>query len=228
MILHYARLTQQFIWDFAATRGVAAPYAVRSEDRHLHSIVAMRDAYVDLLTPGGQQPSGKPVFRLNHFELELETFQLKQQQLLMQITADRLSEDYVNKLVYEPLQKAIDFATEDLRWAQLEKDSIDFDVDYGTQQRFSDEAQELVALVEERTILLERAQADLIQRKIEIDSQQRRLKAEQDDLKQRLDLDDQIRELHVYVLPAIGVVDFHTYDGAFVKEDDLICTVKFA
>jgi len=226
MTFQYARPAHHFIWDLATVHGISAPYSVKLKDRYLHSIVAMRDAYVDLLTPSGQLPSGTEVFRLNHHELDLETFQLEQQQLLTKITADRLSEEYVNKYIFMPLEKAIDFAAEDLRWAQEEKSLIDIGKKMGTVHRHSDEAQELVALVEERNILFERGQADLIQRRIEIDSQRRRLKAEEEDLNKRIQLDEQIRKLHLYALPAIGIVDFHTYDGAFVKEDDVICTVK--
>jgi hypothetical protein len=53
------------------------------------------------------------------------------------------------------------------------------------------------------------------------------LKAEQDDLRQRLELDDPINAIHQYVMPTKGIVEFATYNGAFVKKKDPICSIRF-
>jgi hypothetical protein len=197
------------------------------DDPKVHKIVAMDDAYVDLLTPGGALPAGTPLFKLNDPELTLETFKLRQEQLLTKITADRLSDDYVKRLIEAPMKAAIDFATADLAAAKEETNYVQARIDLGTIGVWRDVAQEIVGLVQERTVLLERSRADLIQRQIEIDGQRRRLKAEQDDLQERIELDNQIQDLHRYVMPAKGTVEFETYSGAFVKKKDIICSIRF-
>ena len=53
------------------------------------------------------------------------------------------------------------------------------------------------------------------------------MKAEQDDLKERIELDDHIDPIHQCVKPAEGIVEFATYNGAFIKKKDPICSIRF-
>ena len=201
--------------------------SIKRADRHSHTIVAMIDAYVDFLSSDGSVDSGTPIFKLNSTELTLETFKLRQEELLTGITAARLSDEYVDRLIYEPMKAAIAFAGTDLESAKTEDANLHLRLDIGSAKMWKEEAQEMVGLVQERRVLLERASADLIQRQIEIDGQRRRLAAERADLKQRIDLDNKINAIHQYVCPARGTVEFETYHGAFVKEKDHICTIRF-
>jgi hypothetical protein len=160
-------------------------------------------------------------------DLELETFRLQQDQLLAQITEDRLSERYVEELVYAPMRAAIEFAQEDFEGAKRYAGNIDIRLKtLGSLKQLSVPVQEYIGLLEERTALLERARADFIQRQIEINGQRRRLKAEQDDLEERLKVNQKINEIHTYVMPFDGFVEFKTFNGAFVRKRDQICVVS--
>lgn len=202
-------------------------YLVKSNDPRAHTVIAMRDAYVDFNATSGHAVQDTLLFTLNNPELTIESFRLQQEQLLAEITADRLSKEYVEQLIFTPMQATIDFAAEDLKFAQEQTQMVKALIHRGDLYEGGAAQQETVALVEGRRIILERAQADFIQRTIEIEGQRRRLNAEQADLVQRIQLDANIKKLHQYILPASGNVEFFTYSGAFVKENDSICSVLF-
>lgn len=135
-----------------------------------------------------------------------------------------LSEHYVEELVYAPVRAAIEVAQEDFEGAKRYTGIIDIRMKkLGAVEEQSAPVEEYIGLLEERTALLERARADFIQRQIEINGQRRRLKAEQDDLKERLKLNQKINEIHMYVMPFDGFVEFKTFNGAFVRKHDQIC-----
>jgi hypothetical protein len=192
-----------------------------------HAVVCMCDAYVDVLAHEGAVSTGTAVFTLNTMELALETFRLQQDQLLAKITEDRLSERYVEELVYGPMRAAIEFAQEDVNGAKRYCEQIELRLfKLGSLAFLSPSVEEYIGLLQERTALLERARADLIQRQIEINGQRRRLKAEKDDIEARLKLNQQINEIHTYVMPFDGFVEFKTFNGAFVKKRDELCIVS--
>ena len=204
-----------------------AIYSARSNSSTSQTIVAMHDAYVDFLVSEGAVLAGQAVFVLNNSELVRETFKLNQELLLSEITAARLDDVYVEQLIYGPLKGAVEFAQSDLDAASKEDNEISTQIKFGKLATFSLEAIEIVGLVEEKSALLSKAKAELIQRQIEIDGQKRRLKSEQTDLAQRIELNKKIYELHKFSPPQQGIVKFHTYSGGFVREDDPICTIAF-
>jgi hypothetical protein len=204
-------------------------FAVEADEisRGRHTIFAMSDGYIDLRVTEGTVNSGVTLFRLNDAELDLESFRLQQQQLLAGIIADRLSNDYVQKLIILPLTRAVDFAAQDLENARYAEGAVRGDLSSGQINPWSREAMDNAGIVDQRNILLTKAQADLVQKQIEIDAQRRRLNAELQDLAERIVLNAEIRKLHQYSMPQRGEVQFQTFGGAFLKKRDPICTVEF-
>jgi hypothetical protein len=205
------------------------PYdvAVDAIDSKRHTIIAMNNAYVELLATDGDVLADLPLFYLNEPQLSLESFRLKQKLLLCEITAKRLSDDYVSQLIWDPMSKAVKSAESDLVDAIHYRDTIRALEANGGLSLLSDLGQEIVGLTGERQMLAWRAQTDLTQKQIEIDGQRRRLKAEQDELNQLIELNEQISDLHKYSMPRKGAVEFETYSGAFLKKGDAICAIRF-
>jgi hypothetical protein len=192
-----------------------------------HKIIAMIDAYIELPVSDGIVEAGKTLFTLNDAELDLESFSLQQKKLLAGITADRLSEEYVQSLIISPLTQAISLAKQDYENAILANEVVQVDFKALKISAWSPEFTNNAGLIDQRNILLTKANANLLQKQIEIDSQRRRLKAELQDLDDSIALNEEIRELHQYRMPQKGDVEFETFSGAFVKKRDQICTIKF-
>jgi hypothetical protein len=195
--------------------------------KNKHTIIAMIDGYIDLPVSDGIVDAGTILFTLNDAELDLESFTLQQKKLLAGITADRLSEEYVQSLIISPLTQAIDLANQDYQDAILANDAVQIDFKAGIIATWSPEFTDNAGLVDQRNILLTKAQANLLQKQIEIDSQRRRLSAEMQDLDASIALNGEIKKLHQYCMPQKGDVQFETFGGAFLRKQDQICTIKF-
>lgn len=202
-----------------------ATYSVESFELQNETIIAMRDSYVDFQS-GDESPAvGELVFALNTFELEQETFRLAQELLVSQIAASRLDPEYLEKLIYEPMNAGIELADSDVAHAQLEEYLIRRMVDAGSATIL--EVAEAVAQVADRKVILETVQVQLLQRQIEIDGQTRRLRAEQRDLNERILLNAKIKELAEFRMPRPGRVEYQSFTGAFVEEGDAICRIRY-
>jgi hypothetical protein len=197
-------------------------YSAKSITDKQQTIFCLRNCYVNFLAEGPARTDDL-VFQLNTFELDRETFKLQQQQLLLKLTEDRLATEYVNKLIFEPLDTAVQVADGDLAAATMEFNAA--------QQQFKDgkitEAglKAAEARVAERRIILEKAKIDREQKEVEINSQRRRVRAERQDLEERIMLDQKIREIHEYRMPFSGTIEVHSYSAAFLEKGDPICTI---
>lgn len=184
----------------------------------------MRNSFLDFVAPGGKMKAGDVVFKLNTLELDRETFKLAVELQNARLTEKRLSQAFLDRLVMKPLLAGVDFASADLQAARNELRIAIERFEVGELTRV--DVVIASAQVSERESLLARAHSDLTQRTIEIDGQQRRLKAQLQDLNERIALNARIRELHMYHLPADGEVKIFGFEGAFVEEGDLICEVS--
>ncbi|MDX0648843.1 hypothetical protein GOD00_30850 [Sinorhizobium medicae] len=191
-----------------------------SADRQ--TIFALRDCYLDELRVGDAL-AGDAVFRLNSFEVDRSLFKLAQELAMLQLTEDRLGEQYINTLVLEPMRAAVELARSDISAAEeeLRAEQARFEVGEATR------ADVLMAegRLAGRRIILLKGEIDLGQRKVEIDTQRRRLSAAETDLSNRGQLNMKIRELYEYHMPFAGSIEPHSYGGAFVEEGDPICTI---
>lgn len=186
-------------------------------------IFALRDCYIDELATGNSR-TGSIVFRLNTFELDRETFKLAQELTLLKITEERLEQSYVEELVIAPLQAAVQLAESDA--AAAEDEFRETEERHNAGQVTSVDVALAKARLAERRVIWEKSRIDLGQRSLELEVQRRKFEAEQDDLKQRIELNSQIRKVHQFSMPFEGYVEAHTYAGAFVEEGDPICTVS--
>jgi hypothetical protein len=183
----------------------------------------MRNSYIDYVAPTRRLAKNAVVFKLNMFDLDRETFRLRQQLELSRLAAERLEEGYLNDFVFKPLQAGIDYAQQSLADSQdiLKETNNWFNVGVLTRA----DVGRATADVFDKQSLLGRAQIDLIQRQIEVDGQKRRLSAQQTDINERIALNGKLSDISQYLMPADGTVEWHTYLGAFVEKADPICTI---
>jgi chromosome segregation ATPase len=179
---------------------------------------------VDWLVSDGTVGSNEDVFRLNTFELDRETFKLLQELEFSKLTAARLEQQYVDELVFKPLNAAQILAKSDLDAAKEELEQTKDRLTAGEVTRV--EVSRAMARLAERKANLGRSETNLAQRKLEIEQQTRRLIAEQTDLASRIRLNQLIRDIHVYRTQRAVSVETHTHEGAFVEEGDPICTIR--
>jgi hypothetical protein len=92
---------------------------VKSLSVDRQTIFALDDCYLDDCVSGTVE-KGSLVFSLNTFELDRETFKLAQQLALLKITEDRLQQNYIDTLIFKPLDAAIELATSDAAAAEAE------------------------------------------------------------------------------------------------------------
>jgi multidrug resistance efflux pump len=201
----------------------AATYSVKSLSSDQQTIFALKDSYLDL-SVDGRLTAGTIVFSLNTFELDRQTFKLERELALLELSERRLDPDYVSTLILKPLQAAIETAQSDLDVAN--------DALKQTQDRFNiglvtlTDLKMAQARVADKTITVDRAQLALNQRQLDLETLRRRLDAEKADLKQRTELNEQIRKVHQFAMPFAGTVTAHSYTGAFVEKGDPICTIS--
>jgi hypothetical protein len=199
---------------------------VKSNSPEVQIIFALRDCFIDRLINAGVAKAGATVFQLNTFEIDLESFRLAQERLLADIAAARLDPEYLDKLIYQPLEASIALAEGDEKAAaeELAQAKRGFEVGVATIVDVND-AQ---ARFSERRGLILRPRIDLLQRQIDVEGQRRRFAAELKDLTERIVLNQGIREVNSFAAPRDCSVELHTYEGAFVEKGDPICTIRFA
>jgi hypothetical protein len=200
-----------------------AIYSAKSLSANQQTIFALANCYLNSCV-AGRVDKGALVFSLNTFELDRESFKLAQQLALLKITEDRLDNAYLDELIFKPLDAAIELATSDASAAQAELVEMQERLKAGQVTRV-DVVQAEVRL-HERNVIIQKATLDRAQRGFETDLQKKRCSAQKDDLLKRLELNDQIREIHTFAMPFAGTVSLHTYAGAFLEKGDPICTVS--
>jgi multidrug resistance efflux pump len=203
-----------------------AIYSVKSNGEKQQTIFAMQDCYVDVLSKMAVVGLNEELFRLNALEVDRENFKLEQELEMNKLTEERLDKDYLDSLIYGPLNAAIEMATAVVEETQEELREYRERFQVGEVTR-TDVAQAEGRLAEKQ-ILLVKAKNDKMQKDIEIESQQRRFAAERQDLAERIDLNIKIRELYAYKSQFAGKVTYHTYQGAFIEKGDPICTIDVA
>jgi hypothetical protein len=208
-----------------APRSASDIYSVRSNSASKENIFAMRDCYVDYINEAKYVEPDELLFSLNGFEIDRETYKLKQELLLSQITDRRLTEDYVRDFVFRPMEATIDVAQSDLEAAEVEVEYERRQLEIG--EGLPGDLTRAEIALEEKRIIVDQAESDLIQRQIEIDGQRRRLAAEQEDYNQRLRLNGKIKEMHEFRVSRKCRVTWHTWQGAFVEEGDPMCTLDY-
>jgi hypothetical protein len=183
----------------------------------------MKDCYLDHLVEG-RSTAGEVVFSLNSFETVRNTFKLAQELAMLKLTEARTARDYTQALIIEPLEAAVALAEADAEVAAGELRIIEERCQVGELTRV--EVAMAVARVDERKLILRKAEIDLGQKVLELDIQTRQVAAAREDLERRLVLNDKIRSIHEYYMPFSGTITVHSYPGAFVEEGDPICTVR--
>jgi hypothetical protein len=201
----------------------AATYSVKSLSPDQQTIFALRDSYLDL-SVDGRLAAGAIVFSLNTFELDRQTFKLERELALLELSERRLDPDYVSTLIIKPLQAAIETAQSDL---DVANDALRQTLDrYNVGTVTLTDVKLAQARVADKTITVDRAQLGLNQKQLDLDTLRRRLDAEKADLKQRTELNEEIRKVHQFTMPFAGSVTAHSYAGAFVEKGDPICTIS--
>jgi hypothetical protein len=201
-----------------------AIYSVKSLSTTSETIFALRDCYVDRLAESGKIVTGAMVFELNAFEIDRNTFRLARERTLTEITAARLEQGYLQKLVLGPLEAALQLASSDVQSSQQELKFVHDQFNVGMVLR--SEVNLAEARLSEKSGSFLQTERDLAKAKLDIQTQTSRLKAEQADLDERMKLNHLIKDIHAYVASKPGSLECHTFAGAFVEEGDPICTIK--
>jgi multidrug resistance efflux pump len=188
------------------------------------TIYAATNAYIDELTHTTRCEAGEPLFRVNIFELERETLKLEQECVFLRLTQRRLSKEYVDNFIFKALKTGRTISARNLKSALEELDWIRFMFEGGAAARL--DVVEAEERVENARILLAKAENDLIQRTIEIESLRRQLKAQKLDLADRIELNLNIATAYQFKAQWEGQITRHTYQGAFVEEGDPILTIR--
>lgn len=199
-----------------------AIYSERSISADSQTIFAMKDCYLDYLS-SGNIVAGAVVFKLNSFEIDRSSFKLVQELAMLTLTEARTDRQYTQALIIEPLEAAVALAGADADVAAEEVRVIKDEFKVGEYTLVDVAMAE--ARLDERRLILRKAEIDLGQKMLELDIQTRQVTAAREDLEKRLILNDKIRSIHEYYMPFSGSVTVHTYAGAFVEEGDPICTV---
>ncbi len=187
------------------------------------TLYAPTNCYLDALIEAEECAEGEVLFKTNVAELERETFKLEQELIFLELTERRLSKDYVDNFVFKALNSGRTVAAKNVTSAMNELELYNIMYTDGACTRIDVAAAE--ERVENAKILLSKAEIDLIQRSIEIESQQRQLIAQKVDLADRIALNIQIESAFQFKAPWPGKITRHTFAGAFVKEGDAILTL---
>lgn len=161
------------------------------------------------------------MFELNTFEIDREIFKLRQEFELSEITEDRIAADYLEELVFRPLQAAKNLAASDVQAATEEYEGAIMRHEVGDLTIVDVKLAQ--ARLAERQVNAVRADMNLQQRRQEVNAQARRWKAERQDLLKRIELGKLMKDLFSFNAPSNGQVEFFTAAGMFVEEGDPIC-----
>ncbi|MBY5635913.1 hypothetical protein HFO39_14160 [Rhizobium leguminosarum] len=201
-----------------------ATYSAQSKSENETTLYAATNSYLDDLFEADECEVDQILFRTNVAELERETFKLEQEIDFLELTERRLSKEYVDNFVFKALKAGRVVAAKNVSSALRELELFNAMFEDGAVTRIDVAAAE--ERVENAKILLAKADIDLLQRTIEIESQQRHLTAQRDDLVDRIKLNEQITTAYQFKAPWPGKIIRHSFKGAFVEEGDPILTLK--
>ncbi|MBP2563318.1 multidrug resistance efflux pump [Neorhizobium galegae] len=166
---------------------------------------------------------GDPMFFLNAFEIQRDTFKLSQELALLALTEKRLDAAYLDQLIFAPLKAAIELAESDRDAANEELQFIQMEVDAGAASKM--DLDRATARLAEMEVAFYKAKTESIQKSIDVEAELRRLDADKKDLNERLKLNAAIADMFRYRAQIAGKVEYHSYPGAFVEKGDAICTI---
>ncbi|MGO6875411.1 hypothetical protein ACCS85_26760 [Rhizobium ruizarguesonis] len=198
-------------------------YSAQLKSETKTTLYAPTNSYLDALIEADECGGGEVLFQTNVAELERETFKLEQELIFLELTERRLSKDYVDNFVFKALNAGRTVAAKNVTSALKELELYGSMYIDGACSRIDVAAAE--ERVENAKILLSKAEIDLIQRTIEIESQQRQLIAQKNDLADRIALNIQIESAFQFKAPWAGKITRHSFAGAFVEEGDAILTL---
>lgn len=196
-------------------------FSASSSDVGGQIIAALSNCFLNFSAPDGACAAGSRLFELNTFEIDRELFKLKQERELSRITEDRIAADYLEELVFRPLQAARNLAASDVQAAMEEYQGAIERNEIGDMTMIDVKAAE--TRLADRQINAIRADMNYRQRRQEVDAQSRRWQAEREDLDKRIELGKLMKELYSFDAPSDGQVEFFTAAGMFVEEGDPIC-----
>jgi hypothetical protein len=205
----------------AALRSDWAIFSGSSNDAEAQIITALSNCFLNFSTLDGACAAGSKLFELNTFEIDREIFKLRQEFELSEITEDRIAADYLEELVFRPLQAAKNLAASDVQAATEEYEGAIMRHEVGDLTIVDVKLAQ--ARLAERQVNAVRADMNLQQRRQEVNAQARRWKAEREDLLKRIELGKLMKDLFSFNAPSNGQVEFFTAAGMFVEEGDPIC-----
>ncbi len=204
-----------------ALRSDWAIFSANSNDVDEQIVTALSNCFLNFTAPDGACVAASKLFELNAFEIDRELFKLAQELELSKITEDRIAADYLEELVFKPLEAARNLAASDVQAATQEYQSAIKHEEVGDINMVDLKA--AATRLADRQINAIRADMNYRQRRQEVDAQSRRWQAEREDLEKRIELGKLMKDLYSFDAPANGRVEFFTAAGMFVEEGDPIC-----
>lgn len=200
-----------------------ATYSVSSNSDESEIIYSLDSCFVEKLSSNNYVTSGELIFELNSFITDRELFKLNRKLELLDLTANRLDETYLQELVFRPLNASLEVARADVDSAEKEL--------LAARDRFDVGEDTLTGVCRASLLLngnksrLRRAEIELKQKKIDIDKQRKNFQSEYDDINQRIFLLKKLKEAYSYTTEFDAKIEYYTFEGAFVEKGDPICRV---
>jgi len=189
----------------------------------IRQILSPRHATVEtVVVQNGQSVLvGQPILKLDSLNFEREQQKAQVHLRLLDIAAERLTDDYLNAFVYGPMQSMITFRSTVVSDRQAMRDDVAGRI--GVPQPTIDGAE---AKLDEAKAELSNAVDSLARKKLEIAKQKLDKEAERTQLTQSVQFMQRLIDLSTIVAPVAGKIDLGTVAGVFVERGDLLFEIS--
>lgn len=182
-----------------------------------------RDEFVAkiLLKTGQPVAAGQPILKLDTMRLERELEKTQMQLQVLDVAAERLTDDYLNSYVFGPMQAMIDFR-------KVAAGNADFTRNYVATSAGADDAQIALAGAKldaasaellNATDALERKKLDITRKKTDQDADRAQLNKSRELIQKLIDFST-IRA------PRAGQLELQTVEGVFVEKGDALFAIE--
>lgn len=178
-----------------------------------------RHAVIDTVLVQDGQPvtAGQPILKLDSLDFERELQKAQFQLKLLDIAAERLTDDYLNDFVYGPMQSMIDFRSKVMDERAAVRDYVATDVG-SDPAKIADAEAKLDAANAEKLNAVD----SLARKKLDVANQKQDKEAEHAQATQSVGFMQKLIELSTLVAPVTGKVSVRTVAGVFVEKGDLL------